>query len=235
MIIMPTAQAERTHEEATLAIDGRSVRTIGTIEPPAIRAAQLQARGIATPTLHELHPDEAQFFKDRITHLANPSGNKWHACIDPYKTEGYAKMRLFVTDDGTAGGALNGEWIVSGFVYPKSPYRSSVRSSLSALIAEGGRRIACFDTALPGLYAPEGMVPVARTEFFDTGLPEGWDLDTYAAFNGGRPNTLFMAYSEAAIDSEYVPGSGVLLPTHEAANVAVTAYLEALESLRFVA
>jgi hypothetical protein len=231
MTIMSTSLAERAHADLTLTIDGRPVRTIGTIDPPADRAAKLQARGHSTPTLHELHPDEAQFFKDRITHLANPSGNKWHACIDPYTTEGYAKMRLFVTEDGTAGGALNGEWMVSGFAYPNSPYRSSIRSSLSALIAEGGRRIACFDTALPGLYAPEGMVPVARTEFFDTELPEGWDLDTYAAFNGGKPNTVFMAYSEAAIDSEYAPGAGTLLPTHEAANDAVTAYLETLKNL----
>lgn len=226
---MPTAQAERTHK-STLIIDGRHVHTIGTIEPPTARAAQLRARGFSTPTLHELHPSEAQFFKDRITTLADPAGNKWHACIDPYTTEGYAKMRLFITDDGTAGGALDGEWMVSGFVYPTSPYRSSIRSSMAALIAQGGRRIACFDTALPSIYAPEGMVPVARTEFFDTGLPHGWDLGTYAAFNNGKPNTVFMAYDAAALDSEYVPGAGITLPTHEAANAAVTQYLEAREA-----
>jgi len=208
-----------------LTINGRQVRTIGTVEPPAERARELRARGFCTPTLHELHPSEAQFFKDLITTLADPAGNKWHACIDPYTTEGYARMRLFITDDGTAGGALNGEWMVSGFVYPSSPYRSSIRSSMAALIAQGGRRIACFDTALPAIYAPEGMVPVARTEFFDTGLPQGWDLETYAAFNNGRPNTVFMAYSEAALDSSYIPGSGALLPSHEAANDAVTEYL----------
>lgn len=224
---MPSLQADNATKSANLIIGGRRIQTIGTIEPPAIRAAQLRARGHSTPTLHELHPCEAQFFKDLITALADPKGNKWHACIDPYTTEGYSKMRLFITDDGTAGGALNGEWMVSGFVYPDSPYRSSIRSSMAALITQGGRRIACFDTALPGIYAPEGMVPVARTEFFDTGLPQGWDLDTYATYNDGKPNTVFMAYSPGALDSEYTPGSGVLLPTHEAANDAVTRYLEA--------
>lgn len=205
--------------------NGQTVRTVGTWGPPADRQAVLAASGLPTPLVHELHPSEAPLFRAMVAALADPEGNRFHACISPYSVGDYATMRLFVTADGSGGCALHGDEMVSGFSYPSPGKKPAARSLLATLVSLGGRRLECFDTVLPWVYALEGMVVVARTRFFEEGLPPGWDLETYADFNNGRPDTVFMAFDPAALDGAYIEGSGTLVSTNTIAHAAVRDFL----------
>ncbi len=44
---------------------------------------------------------------------------------------------------------------------------------LCQAIVPGGRRLDCFDTVLPDLYADAGFVPVARLKWNDDYAPAG--------------------------------------------------------------
>lgn len=204
----------------------QGVKIVAKWAPPVSRANVLTTLGLPTPAVHELHPSEAPLFRSMVAALSDPQGNRFHACISPYSEDEYATMRLFVTEDGQGGCALHGDEMVSGFSYPSPGKKPAARSLLATLVSLGGRRLECFDTVLPRIYAREGMVVVARTRFFEEGLPPGWDLGTYANFNGGRPDTVFMAYDPAALDREYVEGSGTLVATNQIAHAMVRTHLD---------
>lgn len=82
------------------------------------------------------------------------------------------------------------------------------QSLISTAVAAGGRRLDCFDTVLPKIYAEEGFVPAARLRWNDDYAPAGWDHATYRRYNQGRPDVVFMAYQTAAVDSAYNPAQG---------------------------
>ncbi|WP_231611367.1 hypothetical protein [Rhodococcus sp. CX] len=74
--------------------------------------------------------------------------------------------------------------------------------------ALGGRRLDCFDTVLPDLYADAGFVPVARLKWNDDHAPDEWDYDTFRTFNDGRPDVVFMAYDPDHVGGTYTRGAG---------------------------
>ena len=170
----------------------------------------LEAMGLATPDLYELEqtPENAERFHAGISKLKE--NNPYAPSVYVYSPEEYGNMRMFLTEDGTAGVAIkDGDEMVSGFVHGDSPHKGAFRSVLSAAIAEGGVRGDAFDTILPHLYAQEGFVPVARQKFADEFAPEGWNYDTFSKYNGGRPDVVFLQYKPERVDSKYVPGEGV--------------------------
>lgn len=115
-------------------------------------------------------------------------------------------MRLFSTPEGDAGFALKGDDIVSVFKHPQAPYRGVTKSMLDIATQEGGRRLDAFDTVLPRLYSQSGFRAVARLPFNDEYAPEGWSHEHFKAFNGGRPDVVFMAHDPQA--GLYQPGDG---------------------------
>lgn len=125
-----------------------------------------------------------------------------------YDTAEYQQMRMLITDDGRAGVAIKNDEIVSLFVRPDSTHQGASRALLATAVQLGGRRLDCFDTVLPKLYAREGFVPVARLTWSNDHAPPGWDPQLYAAYNNGRPDVVFMAYDPSAIDSRYDPTAG---------------------------
>lgn len=210
----------RGSDQPRVLIEGREVRTVGSVECPPHRVADLIAQGMPTPTLHELHPDEAGAFRGLIGGLKE--GNRFHASVYVYDEQEYAAMRLFVTDDGKAGVALKGDEVVSVFARTDSAHTGCGRSLIATAVANGGRRLDCFDTALPRLYAREGFTPVARVRWDDEYAPPGWDYDTYSEYNGGRPDVVFMAYNPNSIGSTY-DGGGTPMPDYDAAVSATKA------------
>jgi len=124
-------------------------------------------------------------------------------------------MRLFITDDGRYGIALNDDEIVSAFSHRDSKYPSAAKSMLAVAVQQGGRRLDCFDTALPRIYSEAGFVPVARLKWNDDYAPDGWNCRVYSRYNGGRPDVVFMAHDPAALDSRYVPGSGLYVNSYD--------------------
>lgn len=183
------------------------------------RAEQLRRRGHSTPDLHELSPSDADLYRQQMQQLKNT--NRFAASVHIYSTDEYADMRLFVTDDGRSGIALNGNEIVSVYSHRDSNYPGAAPAMLAVAVEQGGRRLDCFDTALPSLYAEAGFVPVARMKWNDDYAPNGWDHQLYQPYNSGRPDVVFMAYNPHALDSRYEPGTGRYVDTYDDGTAAV--------------
>lgn len=178
--------------------DGGTRRVLGSptraeFTPSAGFRGTLEAIGAATPSFHELTPEGAQLFADSIS--ASKQGNRFGAAVYVYPVEEYAQMRLFLTEDGKAGFALKGDDIVS--VFALAPHKGAAPGMLELAVQEGGRRLDAFDTVLPDLYAANGFRTVARISWNDDYAPEGWDKATFAAFNNGQPDVVFMVYDPA--------------------------------------
>lgn len=173
--------------------------------------------------MFELAPEDAGAFRTAISDLKN--GNRWAASVYVYDEDDYQTMRLFVTDDGKAGFALKGsDELVSLFVHPDSRHKGCAHSLLSTGVNVGGRRLDCFDTVLPKIYAREGFRPVARVAWKDEYAPDGWDYDTYQGFNAGRPDVVFMVYDPSSVDQPYRPTEGTLVADYdEGLEIAITA------------
>ncbi|MFC9966115.1 hypothetical protein ACFVH4_17955 [Nocardia ignorata] len=193
-------------EVGPLQINGREITPLGVSSLSTADADRLTELGHSTPDLYELAPADADFFRQQMVLLTE--NNRFAASVHVYSTEEYGAMRLFVTDDGKAGIALKGDEIVSVFAHRDTRYPGASMAMLTIAIDQGGRRLDCFDTVLPRLYAEAGFVPVARLAWDDEYAPPGWDYDTFGKHNGGRPDVVFMAYDPAAVGSEYRPGAG---------------------------
>lgn len=169
---------------------------------------------MSTPVLYELGPDDADVFRDAILDLR--MGNPYAASVTVYDTADYADMRLLITDDGRAGIAVRGDEIVSVFARRDSAYPRCGRSLVAVAVEAGGRRLDCFDPALPRIYAAEGFRPVARLKWVDEYAPDGWDYQLYSNYNSGRPDVVFMRYDPARLDSHYQPGEGRYVEDYDA-------------------
>jgi len=141
-------------------------------------------------------------------------------------------MRMFVTDDGKAGYALKGDEIVSVFVHSDSKYRGAAGSLIASAVELGGRRLDCYDTVLPAVYAREGFVPVARIDWNGEYAPDDWDYGTYSGFNDGRPDVVLMAYDPAAVDSSYDRTAGTRVADYDEAEPLMQAFLSRVTTTR---
>lgn len=156
-------------------------------------------------TFNELGEGGAAVFHSLISEAK--SSNKFGAAVTLYPEEDYGKgMRLFTTDDGNVGFALKGDDIVSVFKNDASKAKDIVGSILPLAVQEGGRRLDCFDTVLPTIYGANGFKAVARTPFDENYQPDGWDKKTFSAFNGGKPDVVFMVADKDA--APYKRGDG---------------------------
>lgn len=168
--------------------------------------AKLESRGLSAPPLHELAPHDCGLYRAQMLELTRK--NPHAASVYVYDEDQYRAMRLLVTDDGKAGVALKGDEIVSVFAHKDCAHPRAARAMLRHATALGGHRLDCFDTVLPDLYADAGFVPVARLRWNDDYAPDGWDYDTFRAFDDGRPDVVFMAYDPDRVGGKYTPGTG---------------------------
>jgi GNAT superfamily N-acetyltransferase len=187
---------------------------LGTpVERPA-RFDALEEQGVKTVQLYEIPSENAKDFRDAIE-VVRTSG-PFGAAVYVYSEEEYANMRMFMNDDRTAGIAVKPDGdIVSVFVQPGSKDKGGARSMIATAVDQGGTKLDAFDTVLPGLYAKEGFQPTGRVKWDDEYAPENWDAATFAEFNNGKPDVVFMEYSSADLDGEYTPGSGDYLSDDE--------------------
>ena len=61
-------------------------------------------------------------------------------------------------------------------------------------IAQGGRTLDAFDTALPALYGVNGFRVVSRLPWDEGHNPKGWSKRKFKMYNNGEPDVVFMAY-----------------------------------------
>jgi hypothetical protein len=184
---------------------GAKVHETWTLDPA--KAEELKGQGYNSPDFHQLSPDDhqsADAFHASISALKKD--NPFHASVHVYPKEDYAGMRLFLTDDGKAGFAIkpNGD-MVSGFTKGAS-VKGAVHTLLEIGKQAGGTKNDCFDTVLPEIYSLHGFKVVARLPWNDEFSPEGWDKATYARYNNGEPDVVFMVHDPAA--EPYRPWDG---------------------------
>lgn len=178
-----------------------------------VRAKELRHRGDSTPDLYELAHSDADVYRQQMEQLK--VSNRFASSVHIYSDDEYSNMRLFVTDDGRSGIALNDDEIVSAFSHRDSKYPSAAKSMLAVAVQQGGRRLDCFDTALPRIYSEAGFVLVARLKWNDDYAPDDWNYTVYSRYNGGRPDVVFMAHDPAALNSRYVPGAGQYVNSYD--------------------
>ncbi|MFV9432203.1 hypothetical protein ACNJ7K_27145 [Rhodococcus aetherivorans] len=177
---------------------------------------------MSAPTLYELGPTDSDVYRAQMLELTDK--NPYAASVYVYDEDEYRQMRLLVTDDGKAGVALKGDEIVSAFAHKDCAHPKAVQSMLSQATARGGRRLDCFDTVLPKLYADAGFVPVARLRWNDDYAPDGWDYDTFRRFNDGRPDVVFMAYDSERVGGDYTPEAGEYVDNYDDGVVRAQKY-----------
>ena len=139
------------------------------------------------------------------------------AAVHTYEPGEYAEMRTYLTPDKSAGFALKGDDIVSVFKHPESPHKKVAITALAHAVAEGGRRLDCFDTVLPTFYSNNHFKAVSRIKFDGDYAPDGWDYEAMEPFNNGRPDVVFMVY-DPKHQQIYKPGDGVLVGDYDAAQ-----------------
>lgn len=161
---------------------------------PAARVRLFNSLGHSTPPVHELRrtAQTGTRFHKAITSAAeaHPAG----AQVYVYSPDEYANMRLFLTEDGKAGFALNGDDIVSVFNHRKSNYQGVTAELLALAVEQGGRRLDAFDTYLPHLYERFGFQIVRREPWNEKRKPKGWDKEHFRKYNHGEPDVVFMEY-----------------------------------------
>jgi hypothetical protein len=192
--------------------------------PTPERATVLSGAGVPTPKVYELGEGSSEGFRGAMEALRE--GNPYHASVYVYEAEEYAQMRLFCADDGKAGFALKGDEIVSVFVSRDSEHAGCARTLLATAVSEGGRRLDCFDTTLPRIYASEGFVPVARIPWNDDYKPDAWDYSTYRKFNDGRPDVVLMAYDPRSLGGKYDRAAGAPVGDYGDGEALVSRFLE---------
>jgi len=157
-------------------------------------ADALNAEGISTPGLVELGPDGSDAFHSAISDAK--AGNRYGASVYVYEPDEYKGMRMFLTEDGTAGFALKPDGdVVSAFSDGTNP--GVAPHLLLAAIEEGGTKLDAFDTVLPEIYSGMGFRETSRLPWDDSEAPPDWLKSTFSAFNGGEPDVSFMVQSPA--------------------------------------
>jgi hypothetical protein len=138
----------------------------------------------------------AILFSEGIT--ASKKASKYGAAVYVYPTEDYAKMRLFLTEDGKNGFALKPDGdIVSVF----SSGGGTVHAMMELAVEQGGTKLDAFNTVLPKLYGLSDFVEVGRDPWNDEYKPDDWDYEVFKDFNNGRPDIVYMEYRPVALKS----------------------------------
>lgn len=213
---------DRGSRSPRLLIGDRRVDPLAAYSRPDTERADFAARGLSSPTLYELPSSDADLYRAQMLELT--SNNRYASSVYVYDESDYADMRMLVTDDGKAGVALKDDEVVSVFSHTDGAHPNAAPSMLRQATVLGGRRLDCFDTVLPNIYADAGFVPVARLAWNDDYSPDGWDYDTYRRYNDGRPDVVFMAHDRAAVGSLYDRTAGEYVSDYDDGIAAAKAY-----------
>ena len=176
-----------------------------------------RANELSAPEFFELAPtpQNAQRFQDAISE--NKAALKFGAAVTVYPASEYQGMRLFLAQDGKSGVAIKPDGdIVSVF-----STGGAGRAVMELAVTAGGRKLDAFDTILPEFYAAHGFRAVARTRWNDEFAPDNWNKSTYAEFNNGEPDVVFMVYDPAKMDAEYTRRDGRMMDGEDGYDRAV--------------
>lgn len=139
------------------------------------------------PEFIELGPKEANVFHMRIREAkkANPKGS----AVDVHTVKDYANMRMFLTNDGKAGYAVNqqGE-LNSVFKHPESPYKNISKHVAAHSTLVGGASHASAFEPLYKMYGQGGAERTGTTKWNEDYKPNKWPTKKM-----GRPDVSYIA------------------------------------------
>ena len=160
----------------------------------------------------------AKLFASKIQ--AAKDANPFGASVSVYPESDYQNMKMFMTEDGSAGIAIeNGDTIVS--LYNSGTHKKVTYSLASIAVEEGGLYSDAFDTQLPYLYQDVGFKVVSRLKWDDSQALPDWDKDQFQDFNKGEPDVVFMV-----VDPDYFG------PYSKDVGYYVDTYEEGMRSIR---
>lgn len=131
----------------------------------------------------------AKLFASKIQ--AGKDASPFGAAVYMYAESDYQNMKMFMTEDGSAGIAVaDGDTIVS--LYNTGTHKNVTYSLASLAVEEGGLYSDAFDTQLPYIYQHVGFRVTSRLKWDDTKAPDNWDKGQFKVFNKGEPDVVFM-------------------------------------------
>jgi len=155
--------------------------------------------------------------------------NKAGAAVQVYDQAEYTDMRLFLTEDGLTGFALKDDDLVSVFKHPSSDQRGVAIPLARMAVWLGARRLDAFDTVLPSIYSTAGFKVAARIRWSEEQAPKNWDKKTFADYNDGEPDVVFM-YHDSQRSGFYSKGEGPMIEDY---NAAVEAQKDAAGNVQY--
>jgi hypothetical protein len=153
----------------------------------------------------------AKLFASKIQ--AGKDASPYGAAVYVYAESDYQNMKMFMTEDGSAGIAIeNGDTIVS--LYNTGTHKNVTFSLASLAVEEGGIYSDAFDTQLPAIYQHVGFKVISRLKWNDKKAPEDWDKEQFQDFNKGEPDVVFMV-AEPDYFGPYSKDVGYYVDTYE--------------------
>jgi hypothetical protein len=145
----------------------------------------------ALDEIEELAPERAEDFHKSISD--SKAASDYGAAVYVYDLEEYRGMRLFMTPDKKAGFAIKSDGdIVSVF----SDGGGKTAAMLSLATEHGGTKLDAYDTILPEIYEINGFKEVRRDTWDDQYAPDDWSKETFADYNNGEPDIVYMEYDQ---------------------------------------
>jgi len=174
------------------------------------RTQLMNSLGMSTPPVQELKPTSQAATKFHNAINRAKQSNEWGAQVTAKSVEEYQGLRMFLTEDGKAGFAINPEDgdIVSLFNAGNSKHEGVSAHLVMMAIAQGGRKLDNYDTFLSSIYKRLGFEEKGRFKWDESQKPTDWDYNQYKDFNDGRPDYVFMEYKP----TEAEPPPGLLSP-----------------------
>ena len=153
----------------------------------------------------------AKLFARKIQ--AGKDASPYGAAVYVYSESDYQDMKMFMTEDGSAGIAVaDGDTIVS--LFNNGTHKNVTFALASLAVEEGGLYSDAFDTQLPYIYQHVGFRVVSRLKWSDQFSPDDWDKDQFKVFNKGEPDVVFMV-AEPDYFGPYSKDVGYYVDTYE--------------------
>ena len=170
----------------------------------------------------------AKTFHKAITEAV--ATNSHGAFVEAKSLEEYSKKgtELFISLSGQSGFALTSDGdLVSLFKKDGTTDANVLHEAMVVGIANGAKKLDCFDGFLPTHYAQYGFVAVAQVAFNDEFAPPNWNYE-----RDGKPSVVFMVHNGDSIEQvrnkmgnypEYDPTSVPLVSYDEAVSIQTNA------------
>ncbi len=141
---------------------------------------------------------DPEVFKDAI--ISAKENNPHSAFVHAYSSKEYAKMKLFLINDGVAGVAVKQDGdIVSIFKNVDKAKEQNVKNVAGTLIStalkNGGKKLDSFNGFLPNLYVQYGFIPICSAKFDKRFAPSDWNYK-----RDGMPDVILFKHNGDSIE-----------------------------------